>query len=177
MGMRIRYALPNAVTCISIVAAVLSIAESMAARFESAAWLVLLCVLLDKADGTVARALKASSRFGIEMDSLSDLCSFGVAPAVLTIAYLTGPASPSLVANVLWFRIAVYAGSCLFVIAAALRLAKFNVLTDVYGKEFFFGIPTTFCGGAVGSYFLTAQKYVLSPIVICRSCIASNNAD
>lgn len=166
MGMRIRYALPNAVTCISIVAALLSIAESVAGRFDSAAWFVLLCVLLDKADGTVARLLKASSRFGIEMDSLSDLCSFGVAPAVLSIAYLVGPNAQTPLATELWYRIAVYSGSALFVIAAALRLAKFNVLTDVYGKEFFFGIPTTFCGGAAGAYFLTAQKYFLPPIAL-----------
>jgi CDP-diacylglycerol--serine O-phosphatidyltransferase len=166
MGMRIRYALPNAVTCLSIVAALLSIAESVAGRFDSAAWFVLLCVLLDKADGTVARLLKASSRFGIEMDSLSDLCAFGVAPAVLTIAYLVGPSSTSLYAGELWFRIAVYSGCALFVIASALRLAKFNVLTDVYGKEFFFGIPTTFCGGFSCAYFLTARKYVLPPIAI-----------
>jgi CDP-diacylglycerol--serine O-phosphatidyltransferase len=166
MGMRLRYALPNAVTCFSIVAALLSIAEAVSGRFESSAWFVLLCVLLDKADGSVARALKASSRFGIEMDSLSDLCSFGVAPAVLTIAYLCGPASPSPLATELWFRIAVYAGSALFVIASALRLAKFNVLTDVYGKDFFFGIPTTMAGGVTASYFLTAQKYFLPPIAL-----------
>ncbi len=164
--MRLRYALPNAVTCISIVAALLSIAESLAGRFESAAWFVLLCVLLDKADGTVARMLKASSRFGIEMDSLSDLCSFGVAPAVLSIAYLAGPSAATPLASELWFRIAVYSGSALFVICAALRLAKFNVLTDVYGKEFFFGIPTTFCGGASCSYFLAVQKYFLPPIAL-----------
>jgi CDP-diacylglycerol--serine O-phosphatidyltransferase len=166
MGMRFRYALPNAVTCLSLVASLLSIAEAVAGRFESSAWFVLLCVLLDKADGTVARALKASSRFGIEMDSLSDLCSFGVAPAVLTIAYLCGPSSTSALAGELWFRILVYSGSAIFVIASALRLAKFNVLTDVYGKEFFFGIPTTMAGGVSTTYFLTALKYYLPPIAL-----------
>jgi CDP-diacylglycerol--serine O-phosphatidyltransferase len=163
---RWRYALPNVVTCISLTAALLAINEAIAARFDSAAWFILLCVLLDKLDGTVARALGASSRFGIELDSLSDLCGFGVAPAVLMLAYLVGRNAATPLAPELWYRIAAYAGCLLYVIGAALRLAKFNVLTDIYGKEFFFGIPTTLCGALTATWFLTARKHGLPAIAL-----------
>ncbi len=165
MNGRWRYVLPNLVTCLSIVAALISIAEAISGHFDSSAWYINLCVLLDKADGTVARALKASSRFGIEMDSLSDLVSFGVAPAILIISFLTGKGAETPLATLPLYRAAVYAGCFLYVIGAALRLAKFNVLTDVYGKEFFFGIPTTTCGALVSCAFLTARKYSAPPLV------------
>jgi len=158
---RWRFALPNLITCLSMTAGLLGVSEAIAARFESSAWFILLCVLLDKADGTVARWLRATSRFGIEMDSLSDLISFGVAPAVLALAFLSGKAAATPLAALAQYRALVYAGSFLYVIAAALRLAKFNVVTETYGSKFFFGIPTTVCGALVASYFLTARKYAL----------------
>jgi CDP-diacylglycerol--serine O-phosphatidyltransferase len=160
MASRWRYVLPNLVTCASISAGMLSIAEAVNASFESAAWFALLCVLLDKLDGTVARMLGASSRFGIEMDSLSDLIGFGVAPSVLILAFLSGQsaATPLAAAQPL-YRAAVYLACILYVVAAALRLAKFNILTEVYGGHFFFGIPTTVCGALLMTYFLTTRKY------------------
>ena len=159
MVRRWRYVVPNLVTCASIGAAMLSIAEAMNAHFESSAWFALLCVLMDKLDGTVARLLGASSRFGIEMDSLSDLIGFGVAPAVLILAFLSGQSAATPLAVLPLYRAGVYIACILYVVAAALRLAKFNILTDAYGPHFFFGIPTTVCGGLLMSYFLTARKY------------------
>jgi len=161
MVARWRYVLPSVVTCVSITMALLAITEAVVGRFESSAWFILLSVCLDKADGTVARLLRASSRFGVQMDSLSDLIAFGVAPAVLVLAALTGHASLTPLAPVPAYRALVYVGTFLYVIATALRLAKFNVLTDVYGKEFFFGIPTTLCGGFTAAYLLTVRTYGL----------------
>jgi CDP-diacylglycerol---serine O-phosphatidyltransferase len=156
---RWRYVLPNLVTCASIGAAMLSIAEALNAHWDSSAWFALLCVLMDKLDGTVARLLGASSRFGIEMDSLADLIGFGVAPAVLILAYLGGQSAASPLAAQPLFRAGVYISCILYVVAAALRLAKFNILTDAYGPHYFFGIPTTVCGGLMMTIFLTARKY------------------
>lgn len=161
MVARWRYILPSIVTCVSITTALLAITEAVAGRFDSSAWFILLSVLLDKADGTLARLLQASSRFGVEMDSLSDLIAFGVAPAVLILAALTGHAPITSLAPVPAYRAIVYVGAFLYVIGNALRLAKFNVLTDFYGKEFFFGVPTTVCGGFIAAYFLTVRVYGL----------------
>jgi len=158
---RWRYVLPSIVTCVSITMALLAITEAVAGRFESSAWFILLSVCLDKADGTLARLLRASSRFGVQMDSLSDLIAFGVAPAVLVLAMLTGHASLTSLAQVSAYRALVYVGAFLYVIATTLRLAKFNVLTDVYGKEFFFGIPSTLAGGLTAAYLLTVRTYGL----------------
>jgi CDP-diacylglycerol---serine O-phosphatidyltransferase len=162
MVARWRYALPSIITCASICSALLSMSEAIAGRFESCAWLIVLCTLLDKADGTLARILRASSRFGVQLDSLSDLVAFGVAPAVLILAALVGHDSGAPLASDFTYRVLVYFACIFFVVAAAVRLARFNILTESYRSEFFFGIPTTVCGAFVASYFLTAKKFGLS---------------
>jgi len=162
MRVRWRYVPPSLVTCVNITAGLLSISEAVAGRFEASAWFIMLCVLLDKADGTLARLLRATSRFGLEKDSLCDLLTFGVAPAVLLLSSLAGQAAVTPLATSPAYRTLVYVGSFFYVIAAALRLAKFNVMSDACGSKFFFGIPTTVCGGFVASYFLTVRKHALS---------------
>ena len=160
MSARWRYVVPSLFTCISITAGLLSIAEAMAGRFESSAWFVLLCVLLDKADGTAARLLKASSRFGMELDSLADFLAFGVAPPVMVAAVLTRGGAPTPTWLPHHYHYLVYIGSGLWTICAALRLAKFNVKTET-GDTHFFGAPTTISGAFIAAYYLTACKYEL----------------
>ncbi|MCC6747798.1 MAG: CDP-diacylglycerol--serine O-phosphatidyltransferase [Deltaproteobacteria bacterium] len=154
-----RYVLPNLVTCASLSVGLLSIGEAIAGRLGSSAWFILLCVLLDKADGTVARLFNASSKFGTELDSLSDVVTFGVAPAVLMLTAVLGPSAPTLPVSATLLKTLAYAGGLAFPVGAALRLAKFNVMTGEYGKEFFFGIPTTHSGALVATLFLTGEKY------------------
>lgn len=154
-----RYVVPNLLTCVSISLGLLAISQSMTGDFDAACWSVLWCVLLDKADGTAARLLKATSEFGVQMDSLSDLITFGIAPAAIVLAALVG-AKPIIAAEPFaGYRYAVYVGAFGFAICAALRLAKFNVMTSALGKEYFFGIPTTLSGALVCTYYLTARKY------------------
>lgn len=160
---RWRYLPPNVLTSVSLMVAFISISESIAGRFVSAAWLLLLCALLDKADGFVARLFNASSRFGVELDSLADLVAFGLAPAVMTLSFLAGQGATHDLAAVRYYRYLVFAGTFFFVLAAALRLAKFNVTTEDYGNGYFFGLPTTLCGAMVGCYFLAVLKYQLRP--------------
>ncbi len=155
----LKYAVPNAVTSIGLLTGLLSIMNTMAGDYESAAWLILLCCLLDKLDGTVARALGASSKFGVELDSFSDFVTFGIAPAFLLLglatkdprysAYWATPAG-------LWF---VRASSAFLILTSGLRLAKFNVMTETIGSKLFLGIPTTHVGGMIASYLLVAWKY------------------
>jgi len=99
-----------------------------------AAGMVLLSVLMDTLDGKVARKLKANSDFGKELDSLSDMVSFGLAPAVLIYV-------------VIFNEYCVFWGvwiSALFAICGAIRLARFNVLNI---SDHFVGVPITFAGG------------------------------
>ena len=155
----LRYVPPNVVTCIGLTAGLLSIRETIGGDYVSAAWFIFLSVLLDKLDGTVARLLKASSRFGMELDSLSDLITFGVAPGVLVLGIMTGPREGGPLASEGVLVVLTYLGCFFYVIAAALRLAKFNVVSEDYGKQFFFGLPTTACGALSSLYYLTAVKY------------------
>ena len=162
----LRYVPPNVVTCIGMTAGLISIRESITGDFVSAAWFIMLSVLLDKLDGTVARLLKASSRFGMELDSLSDLITFGLAPGILVLAIMTGAGSAEPLATSWPLQTLTYVGCFFYVIASALRLAKFNVLTEDYGKRFFFGLPTTAAGALSCSYFLTIIKYRMPLIFI-----------
>ena len=123
-------------------------AGAHAARFEQdmkfAGWLVMLAMVFDALDGRVARMTKMTSRFGIELDSLCDLVSFGVAPAMIikTIAH-----QQQLYPRVAWVT------SALFMMCAALRLARFNVRTDEdeSSHHAFTGLPSPAAGGFVAS--------------------------
>lgn len=146
-----RYVAPNVVTSIGIAVGMLSIAAAVRGQTPLAAWLVIVAVLVDKLDGTIARLLGASSRFGEQMDSFSDLITFGVAPAAFFLSGI-GAADPL-------YRVVAYACAILYVIAAALRLSKFNLFSSYYGKAYFFGAPTTLCGALLASGYLTLIKY------------------
>ena len=80
---RLRYTIPNSFTSLSLLLGIASIVTSQIGELELAAWIIVWCGLLDVLDGLSARLLKATSDFGAEFDSMADLVSFGVAPAVL----------------------------------------------------------------------------------------------
>ena len=120
--------------------------EAVAGRPRSAAWWGLYCVLCDKLDGFVARAVNASTEFGMQLDSLADFLSFGVVPATLFYSFYSRVpgAGWSTGGALLGLRLICVA----YVVCAAARLARFNVIADVKGADrFFFGMPTTFAGG------------------------------
>ncbi len=157
----LRYIIPNLVTSIGLVIALFSIMHAIAGEFETSAWLVLLCVLIDKLDGTTARLLNASSSFGVELDSFSDFISFGLAPGFLVLGLMTKDARfiPFFASEeMIWV---VRGCVAFFVLMSALRLAKFNVTTETIGSGLFLGIPTTLTGAILTSFFLTANKYEL----------------
>lgn len=131
----LRLVLPNLITVLAICAGLSGIRVAFEGRFETAVVLVLIAAFLDGFDGRVARLLKASSKFGAEMDSLADIVNFGVAPALVLYAYLLdGAGSPGWIA------------ALLFAIACGLRLARFNVLLGdeerpAWQAEYFVGVP------------------------------------
>jgi CDP-diacylglycerol---serine O-phosphatidyltransferase len=142
-------------------------------RFVDAGWLMVWCVLLDKLDGTSARLLGATSKFGVELDSLADLVVFGVAPAGTIMLF--SRAEPELFAMYGGFGL-VPVAVALFVVCSALRLAKFNVLAETGGPSVFFGMPTTLAGGLLALLLLIGLQYqldgLLGALPIIAACFA-----
>jgi CDP-diacylglycerol--serine O-phosphatidyltransferase len=131
----IRLLIPNIVTLIGLCVGLTSIRMAIEGRFENALIAIAGAAVLDGLDGRMARFLKASSRFGAELDSLSDFVCFGVAPAIVLFLWAYPSAS-----SLGWIVVLIFA------VAAALRLARFNIALDDSGKPiwesaFFVGVP------------------------------------
>ena len=155
----IRYLLPNAVTAASLMFGLISIVSAHAGNYALAAWMVMYAVMTDRVDGLVARALRATSAFGMQLDSFADFLNFGVAPANLVYAYLVHrPDLPYAEAG--WERYLMMAACGLWVLGAVFRLARYNVTSDEdLPTKIFFGIPTTLAGGLLAAWFLVFHKY------------------
>ena len=131
----IRMILPNLVTLLALCAGLTAIRMAIEARYGEAIAMIVVAAVLDGIDGRVARFLRSTSRFGAELDSLTDFVNFGVAPAILLYAWALDE-----VRSLGWIAALVFA------ICAALRLARFNVAIDNPNKpewqaNFFVGVP------------------------------------
>jgi len=125
------YILPNLFTLAALFGGFYAIVMAMNQRFENAAIGIFCAMVLDSLDGRVARMTNTQSAFGEQMDSLSDMVSFGAAPALIVYEWaLKG------MGKLGWIAAFVYCA------AAALRLARFNVNTGVVDKRFFQGLPS-----------------------------------
>ena len=125
------YILPNMVTLAALFGGFYAIVMAMNGRFDLAATGVFCAMVLDGLDGRVARMTNTQSAFGEQMDSLSDMVSFGAAPALIAYEWaLKGLGR--------WGWIAAF----VYCACAALRLARFNVNTAVVDKRFFQGLPS-----------------------------------
>ncbi len=122
--------LPGLFTVGNIFCGYVSIVRSTTGDFEAAALLILVAALLDALDGRVARATGTSSEFGVQFDSIADVVSFGVAPAVLMFSW-----SLSSFDRVGWTV------SFLYMICGAMRLARFNLQRTAQDRRFFVGMP------------------------------------
>lgn len=134
--------IPNMFTLGNMLLGMLAIIMALEGRYSLAAIMVIVAMLLDGLDGRVARALNAQSEFGKELDSLSDIISFGVAPAL--IMYLVS--FPELQPGLAWVVTA------LFPMCGALRLARFNVQKGAPG--YFVGLPIPAAGGVAATLSL-----------------------
>ena len=151
-----RFMVPNMLTLTSMILGLASIFYSIQGLYQAAGWLIMFCVVFDKLDGSSARLFNATSRFGMELDSFSDFVAFGLAPAILVFSLLKG--TPQLVPQkdeVIFF----YIGVVWLVIASALRLARFNIMTETK-STFMIGLPTTVVGGLVALYVLTGLDHL-----------------
>lgn len=136
--------IPCAFTLANLLLGVISLIFTMDNEFQVAAIMILFGMVLDGMDGRLARRLDAASPFGKELDSLADLVSFGVAPAILVYAIkMKDFGMPGLVICVI------------FALCGAIRLAKFNVLNI---SNYFLGIPITAAGSLVALAVLLGNR-------------------
>ena len=125
------YLLPNLVTTGALFAGFYAVISAMHGNFEAAAIAILFAMLFDGLDGRIARATNTQSAFGVEYDSLADMVSFGVSPALVMFSWaLSG------VGKLGW------AAAFVYVACAALRLAKFNTQAGKVDKRYFSGLAS-----------------------------------
>ena len=143
---KLRYTIPNSLTAMSLLLGVGSIVTGQLGELELAGWMIVWCGLLDVLDGVAARLLKATSDFGAEFDSMADLVAFGVAPAMLVLQAGMEIGGVNLDTGAFWVLL-VSVG--VFVLAGAMRLARFNLATDTPRTGWFLGLPITAAGGGL----------------------------
>ena len=144
------YLLPNLFTTGCLFCGFYAITAAMNGQFDRAAFSVFAAMIMDGLDGRVARLTHTQTAFGAEYDSLSDLVSFGVAPAL--VMYLW---SLSSLAKLGWFAAFVYAA------ATALRLARFNTQIGVEDKRYFQGLPSPSAAAIVTGFIWVGETYGL----------------
>ena len=156
------YWLPNLFTIIALFSGFYAIVQAMSGRYEHAAIAIFVAMIFDGLDGRVARLTHTESAFGAELDSLSDMVSFGVAPALVvyhwalqdfavikTVAML----GPWLSTKLGWIAAFVYCA------CAALRLARFNTALDIADKRFFQGLPSPAAACLVAGMVWACDQY------------------
>lgn len=135
------YLLPNAFTTAALFAGFYAVVQAMNNRFEAAAIAIFVAMVLDGMDGRVARLTNTQSSFGEQYDSLSDMCSFGVAPALVIYEWVLHDLGR-------WGWLAAF----VYVAGAALRLARFNTNIAVVDKRFFQGLPSPSAAALVAGF-------------------------
>lgn len=125
------YLLPNLLTTAALFAGFYAIVQAMNNHFESSAVAIFVAMILDGLDGRVARMTRTQSAFGAEYDSLSDMVSFGAAPALVIYEWALRD-----LGKLGWIAAFIYCAG------AALRLARFNTNIDVVDKRYFQGMPS-----------------------------------
>lgn len=147
------YVLPNLVTTGNIFCGFFAIIQAVGGHFLYAAYAIVVAAVFDLLDGRLARLTRSTSKFGAEYDSLCDLVSFGVAPAVTLYLWALQP----------YGRLG-WIACCLYATCGALRLARFNVQAGVIEKAYFQGLPIPMAAGIVASSILAFQDLALESL-------------
>ncbi|MEK6775842.1 MAG: CDP-diacylglycerol--serine O-phosphatidyltransferase [bacterium] len=142
------YLLPNIFTTGNLFAGFYSIIASVNGEYEKAAVAILFGAFFDSVDGKIARWTRTTSKFGVEYDSLSDLVSFGMAPAILSFLWALKP-----------FGRIGWLAAFIFMVGGAFRLARFNVITDVVDKKYFVGLPIPAAAGVIATSVLAYHHF------------------
>ena len=154
----LRYLAPNLITLSSMIFGLVSLWSSHNNNPALAAWMIIYAVLTDRLDGLVARAMKATSELGMQLDSFADFLNFGVAPAYLILVYLSN--RTDLPYHEGTYHTLLFVGCGAYMLCAVFRLARYNVLSDdQIPTKIFFGVPTTLAGGTLAIWMLVLLKY------------------
>jgi len=153
----LRYLAPNLITLSSMIFGLVSLWAAARGNASLSAWMIIYAVLTDRIDGLVARALKATSELGMQLDSFADMLNFGVAPAFLVLSYV--PTRVEYYTHGTGHYL-IFAACGAYMLCAVFRLARYNVLSDEgTPTKIFFGFPTTLTGGLVAVWILLFLKY------------------
>lgn len=138
----------------------MSIVYSFSSDFTYAAWFIIISIIMDILDGRIARMTHTESNFGIELDSLSDFFSFGVAPSILMYRLVLGDMGK------IGIAIAFF-----FIAACALRLARFNVAANQADETlpYFEGLPAPAAGGLIASFVLSYELFMGGPELTAKT--------
>ncbi len=142
--------LPSILTSASLFFGFLSLVRSVQGQYEFAALFIVVSIVLDGLDGLVARMTGTASDFGRELDSLSDLIAFGVAPAFLAYSWALSNLG----------RLGI-AAAFAYILCGALRLARFNIQASATDRRYFVGLPIPAAAGAAAApvYYYPAQVH------------------
>ena len=160
------YWLPNLFTTAALFAGFFSIVQAMNGRFEQSALAIFIALVFDGLDGRVARFTRTQSAFGAEYDSLSDMVSFGVAPALVIYVWALKDFSTAQHIPLLgqWLTTKLgWIAAFIYCVCAALRLARFNVMLDVADKRWFTGIPSPAAAALVAGFVWIVDDYNIDP--------------
>ena len=157
------YIVPNSITLASLFCGIYAIVMAINGRFDLATVSIFAAMILDGMDGRAARMMHAQSAFGEQMDSLCDMVSHGVAPALVAYEWALRPLGR-------WGWIAAF----VYCACAALRLARFNVNTAVVDKRYFQGLPSPAAAALVGGFIWLTSAMLMAhkDVPIFRSLFA-----
>jgi CDP-diacylglycerol--serine O-phosphatidyltransferase len=161
---------PSIFTILNMFSGFLAILNSINEYYIQACWFIILAAIFDLLDGMMARMTRSVSDFGVELDSLADVISFGVAPSVLLYKFYFHELGPA----------GIFISSFMMIFGA-LRLARFNVELVEYDKKFFKGLPIPSAASTIASYIILfynpefgmsgLEKQALIPLVIALSLL------
>jgi CDP-diacylglycerol---serine O-phosphatidyltransferase len=158
------YLLPSLLTLGNMFCGYACVVYAMHGEFETAAPFIGFAIVLDMLDGRIARLTGTASAFGVEFDSLADIISFGMAPAILSFAWGLQP-----LGRLGW------AAGFMFVTAAAMRLARFNIQSGSAGdKRYFVGMPSPGAAAVVIATVvaLDTPEAKVGPAILLPACIS-----
>ena len=140
--------LPSVFTAINIGCGFMSVIFALEGKYSIAAWLIIIGWVMDSIDGRLARMTNTSSSFGVEFDSIADMVSFGMAPALLVWIYYLKD-----------FRLG-WAVCLLYVLTAAIRLARYNTSATIDEKsQYFEGLPSPAAAGFMAAFVFLMEIY------------------
>jgi CDP-diacylglycerol--serine O-phosphatidyltransferase len=149
------YLLPNLFTTAALFAGFYAILAAVNGKFETAAVAIFVAMLLDGVDGRVARLTKTQSAFGAEYDSLSDMVSFGLAPALVIFIWVLSD-----LGKLGWLAAFIYTAS------GALRLARFNTQVGIADKKYFQGLPSPSAAAIVAGAVWLGVDYEVDSMTV-----------